>query len=437
MSKKDDNYKVIKDVILSDDFYKNVINEYKEKYAIGLGSAYIVDIYEDKKRKENLQQISLQYIDYLYEKNMLKSVEKTINTMKGEAFSLFANLAFNKEMFPDASVEKYINEAPEISNSVKELLLKPFPEIFTNLDKLVKVEIFDRKQRLKQSFAHTSIVKVMENTFLEQYNKHFENDDDFFSEQNQKFFKHMNHNYDYDFQQFPKVKKILYQITFDLIEKMSGLLLKKEGEDFDKGLEQLIKLWSNLTVTINGEGFLDGNFKNIIEKSISDKNTLEIEEFYLKLTEKCRKRDAEKLLKIIEEVQPNYVNSLINKQEGLTDLEDEIVFKKKFLIKGKFLNKIFKYDYIHTLNNSTIFFEEIQENDLESNFIVNICSKEKIKLSTDEIIDIINEIYPKEENRKKTIDKKEAEEQFKRVLLLKNKLLDSDNKPSVGKKVKI
>ena len=47
---------------------------------------------------------------------------KGVGNAKGQASNSY--MAFNKEMYPDASLEKYINEAPEITKNIKSLLVK-------------------------------------------------------------------------------------------------------------------------------------------------------------------------------------------------------------------------------------------------------------------------------------------------------------------------
>ena len=347
---KEEKYQYLIERVTKDVFYDDAVCSFKEEYSVGIGTANMKRVFADTVRKEKLKIMCVKYIDYLKAKNQIKDEDKILDGLFKDSFKLFANLAFNKKMYPDASLEKYINEAPEITDKMKELLIKPLPEVLLNIKGLrkninKKYSIYNQEEDLMEFFSHTSIAHLIENTFLERFNAHCENDRDICSEQNNHF---LDSNFPSklvdSFIEFPKAKKVLKTINLSLIDYLAEILMLVKDEDkFNEKFNQLVNLWKNTAIAYHNEDLISGHMEEVFTRYFLNKDPQEIEKKINLITAGIHKgENANSLKKLIEDINPTYLDDLLKERNALTDDGNEQVFRRVIKIKENYAHKVIK-----------------------------------------------------------------------------------------------
>lgn len=454
---KEEKYQLMLNKVKSDGFYEDAIFKFKEMYISGLGTAYMKRTYGDISRKVKVQQVLVDYVDYLHKKNLIKDVDKQVNSLYTGCFSLFANMAFNKEMYPDASLEKYINEAPEITKNIKSLLVKDLPEILIHLKDLRKRKNLDigsyisSESELIDYFSHASVAKLIENTFIDRFNEHFEKDRDIHSESNQKFLSEkFSHKLNDIFCEFPKAAKALKTINLNVIDALAEiLLLEKDNEKFNKEFEKLSDLWKRTIKEYHKEDLLTGNMSEVFIRYIENLSILETEKFFQNIRvgtfalnrggSSIVNKNIENLNNLINNYNPNYKSELLIKQNAIEDLGIKTVYRREIKIKEKYFLDIIKNPLLADKVDGDINVSRVSEKIEDENYIkrehflvINIETKEPLELEASIIIENINEIL----SESGSITEKMCS-QLIRVLELKNQVAKNgiNNNERIKKKL--
>lgn len=448
MSLKEEKYAYVMNRVDTDVFYEDAVCLFKEMYISGLGTAYMKKVFNDNERQEKIKDVVIRYVNYLNSKGKIKNEKLLVENLYVDVFSLFANMAFNKEMYPDASLEKYIKEAPELNQVTRDLLAKPIPEILINIENLRKVTRVPNNSRnyssseeaLMDYFAHVSVAKLIENTFLDRLDNHFINDMDINSVENQKFLTiNFSNKLSDSFVEFPKAVKVLKTINLKVIDELAELLLREQDENkFEENFEKLSALWNRTVIAYPKEDLITENMKQVFERHFRKLSTIDTEKSLKIIGNAIYKGDSlEKLRNLVENLNPDYISNLLKKQSAIEDEGTELVYTRSIRVKEKYFREIFHNHEVMNIKKDSFFVLSESKSNLDGNYvgenyyILKIKTKEMLNnLSLDNIIDVINEVFPKN-----SIINQEKCDQCIRALVLKNKVSEEVKTVTARKKL--